>query len=172
MVVAYIEIERDKDWKGKGNINFIPKKEYWAILHGHGGGKLDRTVFMVNTDQSNIDKVANSHQDVKVYTSKQTMQIRGLEIKPGTMTDSEVDIFVNILNSKHNIDLNNIISPTAEKNWVDYLKQDTPSIGKGNVKCNNCGTINKEGILSCINCKQSLDNAEGHRNPFNIDQWK
>lgn len=177
MVVAYIEIERDENGKGKGNINLIPKQEYWVILHGYSAKKLDRTVFMVETKQENIDKVIASHKDVKVYYTKKEMQLRGLSIKPGTMTAEEKDIFINMLKTKHGIDLKTEIKSGAGKSWEDYLKQDIESIGQNNVKCNNCGTINKQ-ILSffpqslCTNCNNSLRFAKRHTPPFNIDAWK
>ena len=171
MVVTYIEIERDQDWKGKGNINIIPKREYWAILHGYGN--VECTIFMVNTSQSNIDKVKASHKDVKVHTTAKQMQIRGLEIRPGTPTIDEVTDLTTKLKKDFNIDLATEINSTAAKSWVNYLKQDCEHIGKNKIKCTNCNTIKdiagKPDHGNCSNCGMDLNkNGKYHINPFDI----
>ena len=177
MVVAYIEIERDPNWVGKGDITIIPTSEHCAILHGHNwsGGGIDRTVFKVNTSQSNIDKVIASHKDVRVYTTVEEMQLRGLEIRPGTPTDLEVDSLTAGLKKDFNIDLNNITNTTASKSWADYLKQDCESIGIGKIKCTNCGTINESStsiVGNCSSCGQDLNKVgKYHSNPFDIGSW-
>jgi len=172
MVIAYIEIERDKDWKGKGNINIIPKKEYWAILHGSNNEKIERTVFKVNTDQSNIDKVKLSHKDVKVYYTKKDMQLRGLEIRPGTPSDNEADYMISNLKTKYNIDLKTEINSTVSKSWDEHLKQDCDSIGENKWKCTNCNNINIQGIQLCTNCSMPFsDYGKIHVPSFNIDEW-
>jgi hypothetical protein len=176
MVVAYIEIERDHDWKGKGNINIVPKKEYYAILHGYGAG--ERSVFKVNTSQENIDKVKASHTDVKIYTTNKQMQIRGLEIRPGTPTSKEVDNLVTNLKKDFNIDLATETNTTAAKSWESYLKQDCEHIGKNKIKCTNCGIIkdisaNKSADPGkCTNCEMDLNKVgKYHSHPFDIGNW-
>lgn len=177
MAVAYIEIERDQDWKGKGNINLIPKKEYWAILHGYG--KVERSVFMVDTIQSNIDKVKASHKDVRVYTTEKQMQIRGLEIRSGTPTIDEVTALTAKLKKDFDIDLaTENINTTAAKSWEDYLKQDCEHIGDNKIKCTNCGTIKDMSAMisdnpgNCTNCGMDLNKiGKYHSLPFDIGNW-
>jgi len=182
MVVAYIEIERDDKWKGKGNIKLIPKGEHYAILHVHDfpGGGLGRTFFRVDTAQKNIDAVKSSHKDVKVYTTPKDMQIRALVKKPGTPTDAMVDELVNNLKTKFNIDLKTETNTTANKSWESYLKQDTDSIADDEIKCTNCGTINPFNITSitnsygtCSNCGFDLNkNGKLTTHTFDISQWE
>jgi len=182
MVVAYIEIERDENWKGKGNIKLIPKGEHYVILHVQDfpGGGLGRSFFRVDTAQENIDAVKASHKDVKVYTTPKDMQIRALVKKPGTPTDAMVNKLVNNLKTKFNIDLKNETNTTANKSWEDYLKQDTDSIDDDEIKCTNCGTINQitnasitSNYGNCSNCGFDLNkNGKLNVRTFDISNWE
>jgi len=179
MVKAYIEIEREvPSWKGKGNINLIPTAEHCAMLHGHDfpGGGLGRTIFKVDTSQANIDAVKASHKDVKVYTTEKEVQLRGLEIRPGTLTDSEVDALSLRLKDGFNIDLKTEMNTTASKSWESYLKQDTESIGENQLKCTNCDVL-KNILIDvnpgvCSNCGEDLNiTGKATRRAFDISRW-
>jgi len=154
MVVAYIEIEKDEKFNGKGDINIIPKNEYWAILHGQNPY---RTIFMVDTTQENIDKVKESHKNVKIYTTDEQIQIRGLQIKPGTLTKNEIDAFTVKLKNEKNIDLENKINIVSNKNWKQHLYDTCEHIGIGNIKCLHCGQINEDIRSHCKNCDAILE---------------
>lgn len=168
MVVAYIEIERDEKWNGKGNINLIPKDVgYCAMLHGHEDGKLVRTIFKTDAPQAIIDAVKASHPDVRIYTSKKEMQLRGLQIQPGTPTLTEITELVDMLKTKYDINLRKEINPKTGKTWEKYLQEDVKHIGKGKIRC-ICGIINDP--LHCTNCNAELSQGEQHKRIFNIDE--
>lgn len=127
MKTAFIEIEKDETFKGKGNINLIPKGEYWAILYSKKEGTF-KTIFKVVTSEENIEKVKNSHPNVKVYYTLEEMQIRGLELKPGTLLPDEIDQFYNKIKKAIGLDLKKEKESKTKKTWYDYLHENAMNI--------------------------------------------
>ena len=172
MPTEFIEIFRDENWKGKGNINLV-KGKYVAILHNHEKGKLASTVFMVKANIDEIDKVAGSHVDVKHYKNFEEVQVRGLIIKShATPTIQEVVELADKLTVKHGIDLTKHKHPKSNKNLIDHFKT-IEHIGVGNQKCIVCGVVQSDKLIVCENCGADLRD-KGKRNVrlFDITAWK
>ena len=145
------------------------------------------SIFKADLTEKEIEFIKANHKRIHFFIDLQDVQIYSLDYKLGTMIDSEVDAFVTDLKRK-NIDLS-IIDKDGKK-WDTYLKTQTDSIGKGNSKCNECGTVfdtkwliklnySREyldsigetyyDVLVCPKCKSQ--NIRKNEIPFNINDW-
>lgn len=171
-MIEYVEIERDAEGRGKGDINLV-KPHYRAILHNWDGGRLVSTLFQVNASREEIDSVVDSHPDVKHYSTLKEAQIRGMLIKDhATPTIAEVDKQADKLKTKYNIDLTKHTHSKTGKNLIRHLKEEAEHIGTGNQKCTACGTVQDRNRNFCVNCDADLRKVgKPNVSMFDIDRW-
>ncbi len=183
-MVTFIEIYgKETRWgrrpKGDDDLSLIGdlKPHVAAAAHNHSGGKVVSTLWRVGdgATQSEIDALVNAHTDHSECSSDKDAQLRGLEIRPGTPTDSEVDSLSNRLSNQVGMDLSIYDEPGTGKDWVTYLKDETKDIGAGNWLCENPEHASPVVVAMSNNCSKGHDqyseNATLNRHTFDVTNW-
>jgi hypothetical protein len=153
MPVEYVVIEKDAEQTARGfrytsSVPALRNVRRKCILHVRGGDppRITHQVYLVEGTREQIDAVTAHSKCVEHYSTMQQMQLRGLQVKPGTLTDSDIDEFLSYLQTELGVDLGALITPwSSPLTLEEWLKANTPSIPEG---------------------------EEGWTRPFDVVSWK
>lgn len=149
-----------------------------AVAHNRDDqGAILSTMFHVVADQSMIDDLVGSHADHDDHGVEGTVY-RGLELRPGTPTDAEVDDLATRISDEIGEDITttpNEVPPGSGKAAAAHLKNDRPSIGQGNWRCTHTDHDSPEiatlGETCSLGHEDEGDHVERHQNPFDPTSW-
>lgn len=150
-----------------------------AVAHNRDSqGALLSTMFHVaGVDQADIDALTGSHADHDDH-GVAAGTYRGLELRPGTPTDAEVDDLAARIQADVGEDITttpNEVPPGSGQSAAAHLKNDRPSIGQGNWQCQHPDHDTSEVVSIGGACSlghgEDDDTAEAHVNPFDATEW-
>lgn len=182
---AYIELYGEETGsgrrpKGDPDISILEPGNCQAICHNHSGGKIVSTIFKVDISSSEIDRIVSAHADHSRFDTDEDVQWRGLEIRPGTSTNTEVDDLKTRLQNWVGMDISRSDPPRGPPkgtppSWTNYLKNHTKDIGVGLWLCKHLDHTSPERAKMGEECSLGHEETNKYAQPnvptFDITRW-
>jgi len=185
MAKAYIEMYGEETGsgrrpKGDPDISILKPDNCTAILHNQKGGRIVSTIFKVDIPSDEIDRITGAAPDHARYDSDSEVQWRGLEIRPGTPIDTEVDDLRSRLRNQVGMDISRSDPPReppkgTPPSWTNYLKNHRKNIGAGYWLCEHPDHSSPERVEMGEECSLGHDETNEYARPnvptFDVTRW-